>query len=219
MSEKKEKWMLALRLSILISGGFSLVYYFATSSFMTIIFYFTVQSNILVFCFYLASLLHAYRSNKVGVTDWDYQPKWRGFITLMITITGLVFATILAPILSTTSPEQLGDFGTNQTPVRLFCSGLLHYYIPIAVIADWILFAKKRQYRLKTTLYWFRYPLAYIAMVYIRAPFISDSHRQYIYPFFNPDIMQGWLIPFIAFLWLFFSCVAFLYVYLDKKLH
>lgn len=218
MKSPNIKRALILRASIVIAGGFSFVYYFATSPFSTIIFYFTIQSNILVFVYYLVSLYHTYRTYKAGKIDLNYRPAIRGFVTLMITITGVVFAVILAPILYTSTPEQLGDFGVNQTAWRLFCSGLLHYYIPLAVILDWIFFCKKGYYRYKTTLLWFGYPLAYIVMVYVRAPFISDPTKKYIYPFFNPDIMKEWLIPGIAFLWVFFAGVAYFYVFLDNHL-
>jgi hypothetical protein len=137
----------------------------------------------------------------------------------MITITGVVFAVILAPIISRMDPASLGDFIGDRSPIKLFFSAMLHYYIPFAVIVDWVFFAKKKQYRIKATIIWFVYPFSYIIMVYIRASIVGPVLSQYIYPFFNPTTMGKWLIPFILLLWVFFTGVSFLYVYLDQKLN
>jgi hypothetical protein len=218
MSNKQNKQMITLRISVVVCGIFALSYYLISATNASIVFYFTIQSNLLVLGYYLASFYHVYQSAKFNKIDWDYAPKWRGFITLMITVTGVVFAVILAPILSRLPAEDLGDFAVSPSLWKNLSSFMLHYYIPAAVIADWFFFAKKGQFSFKTTLSWFIYPLLYIIMVYVRAPFVENALTKYLYPFFNPEVMGIWLVPFTILLWLFFSGVAYLYVFLDNKL-
>lgn len=218
MLTKRNKLMLGLRISIVVSGLFAIGYYVLNARNASIIFYFTIQSNVMVLIFFTFSLYHTYQSRNETIIEWDYAPLWRGFITFIISITGVVFAIILAPILSRLPAEELGEFAVSPSGLKNFCSVLLHYYIPAAVIADWFFFAKKGQYTFKTTLRWFGYPLLYILMVYIRAPFVSDGFTKYLYPFFNPNTMGVWLVPFILLLWGFFTGVAYLYVFIDHKL-
>lgn len=218
MLKTSDKWALALRLSIVTIGGFSLFYYVISSNLLNILAYFTFQSNLFVFLYFMASLKHTYHQSKAGKMDWDYKPNLKGFVTLMIAITGIVYAFILTPLLLTSTPEELMAFGMQQTPLRTIRSIILHYYIPFAVIMDWLFISKKGVYTFRKTFPWLFYPLAYILMIYLRAPFINDPVEKYIYPFFDPALMQGWLIPFILFLWLFFSGVVYLFVYFDQCL-
>lgn len=91
----------------------------------------------------------------------------RGAAVLAMVIVGIVFAMLL----------RGEDLGT----LHPWVNDVLHYVMPIAALADWLLVpAATLAYR--TLWYWLIFPLAYVTYSLVRG---ARSHW-YAYPFFNP---------------------------------
>lgn len=99
---------------------------------------------------------------------------WRGASTLYLTMTGIIYAVLLADI-----DVQLTDQWINDT---------LHRVIPIVMVADWLLVAAGLVPTVRLILGWLAYPLAYGAYTPMRGPF----EGWYPYPFIDPR-SQGYV--------------------------
>ena len=122
--------------------------------------YFTIESNVLAAVVLLVGGLVAPRS-----TGWAY---FRGAVTLYMTITGIVYATLLSDI-----PVGLTSAWINTA---------LHRVLPLLLLADWVLFPPWPRVSYKAALGWLAFPLAYLAYSLIRGPFADF----YPYPFLDP---------------------------------
>ncbi|MGW5225761.1 Pr6Pr family membrane protein [Nocardia niigatensis] len=128
--------------------------------------YFTVQSNILGI---IVLLVGGLRDPSGG--GWQV---WCGASTLYLTMTGIIYAVLLADI-----DVQLTDQWINDT---------LHRVIPIVMVADWLLVAAGLVPTVRLILGWLAYPLAYGAYTLMRGPF----EGWYPYPFIDPR-SQGYV--------------------------
>ena len=129
---------------------------------------YTWQSNLFVALWLTAALRPA-----GGPSRW-LSPVIHGAITVYISVTFLVFALVL---------EGLWD----PVGLLLVLSIVTHYVVPIAFIADWLLFAERRSHRWDFVWRWFTYPLAYLVFALVRGAIVGD----YIYPFLDVDEL-GW---------------------------
>jgi hypothetical protein len=101
-----------------------------------------------------------------------------GAILLYITITFLVFASILAP-------SQGVDFP----------NFILHYFVPLAFVIDWVLTEVSNfEYQWKYLIIWMIFPLLYIVSILIYGSIT------FIYPYFFLDLPQ--LGPALFFAWI-----------------
>lgn len=101
-------------------------------------------------------------------------PAWfdevRGASTLYLTITGIVFAALLADL-----PEEL------QVTIP-WVDTVVHRIMPVAVLLDWLLAPPRRRIPMMSALRWLSFPIAYAAYTIIRGPFAD----WYPYPFLDP---------------------------------
>ncbi len=130
--------------------------------------YFTLQSNILigVAAVYLLAdgLVRArVRHAAGGVRVAAYL---RGIAMLAISITGIVFHLLLAPLLESVD----------------FNSHILHTIVPIMFVLDWLVFAEKGRFRFREVPVWIVYPLVYLAATLLVAAFHDGF---YPYPFMD----------------------------------
>ncbi len=144
--------------------------------------YFTIQSNLMVTIYFGA----------IYFFKWDQQPKlkpWLGAVTVYITITFLVFVTLLQNIWH---PVGIGLWGNI----------LNHYVTPIFSIVFLVIYRKDYLFTKSNILQWLIYPLIYIVFVLISGLAVGD----YIYPFFqiNEVGVGGFLIVFFCIMVLFF---------------
>ena len=144
--------------------------------------YFTIQSNLMVTIYFGA----------IYFFKWDQLPKyksWLGGVTVYITITFLVFVTLLQSIWH---PVGIGLWGNI----------LNHYVTPIFTIIFLVLYRKDYLFTTSNILQWLIYPLIYIVFVLISGLAVGD----YIYPFFqiNEVGVGGFLIVFFGIMMLFF---------------
>ena len=114
--------------------------------------YFTVQSNILLGLVTLRFLVREIGGYETGSR---LDALLRGCILLSISVTGIVFHLLLAPLAGTVS----------------FPSHVLHTIVPLAFIVDWLVFAPKGGFRLRDIAVWVAYPLAYLAVNLVTARF------------------------------------------------
>ena len=131
--------------------------------------FFTIQSNVLVVFLLLAIGI----GNLVGVTK--NIASFRGALTLYISMTGIIYFLLLA-----------GNETALQTTIP-WVNIVLHYLLPVVVIADWIAFPPKNNVPFTYALAWLVYPLAYLLYSLIRGAVTG----WYPYPFLNP-LTTGW---------------------------
>jgi len=125
-------------------------------------FFFTILSNI------LAAVL------MTGQSLWpvwmDRNGMFRGAVTMYMTITGMVYAVLLAPIEA--------DVGLIDPWVNF----VLHSLGPVALLNDWLLFPPAHRLKTSALWVWMGFPVVYFAVTLIRGP-IADW---YPYPFLDP---------------------------------
>jgi hypothetical protein len=158
------------------------------------IFYFTIQSNILV----VLALLYFIFNPEPG----RFRAILRGCVLLCIMATGLIFHIILVPALPEYFAEGLA-----------FRHHITHTIAPLGFFLDWLLFDRSGQLRYSDVRYWPIYPTLYWLFSVIQGSFSG------IYPYFFFDaqaIGLGatilWLVGLIA----IFSVIGFVLVWLDS---
>jgi hypothetical protein len=159
------------RLGIVLAGAFGLS--FAESSLV----YFTIQSNLVVFGYFVGALYWMLRTRAV-VTP---APRLRGGVTLWIVITGLVAHILL-------------NHGENPLPGLVHGADLfadwstfcVHYVVPVMVLVDWLVFSPRRAVSWRHIPMWLAYPLGYGLVALGRAALYPDFVTPYPYYFLDP---------------------------------
>lgn len=166
--------------------------------------YFTIWSNILVavIAFFLAR---------------DPARSGMSFNTLrfasvvMITVTGLIYALVLAKVWEPTGWQKVAD----QT---------LHYSVPFLAVVGYLVFGPRPRFSAATLWLSLTVPLAWIVYTLIRSPFITytedgETKHWYPYHFINiDDIGYGKALLNIAAVFLLLLVVSWVYVFLDGRL-
>lgn len=142
--------------------------------------FFTIQSNVLAATMLvLAALVRPAERSLV----FDAV---RGAVTFYIGITGAVFALLLSGL-----QEQLDTHNA-------FANFVVHYLIPVAVVADWVVDPPRRRLGLRIAFVWLVYPLAWFVYTLVR----GSATGWYPYPFV--DVSEhgygGVLLRGVAFL-------------------
>lgn len=168
--------------------------------------YYTLLSNFLCFVFFCAALIFTLKQIKRSGLKGDATlwPRFKGGLTVIITITFLVYCCILAP--------RIQDPAYNpHTASNL----LLHYITPIMALLDWFIFDDTAAYRRYDPLLWLAGPFAYLLFILIRAALcgeIGNTGSRYPYFFINMDVLESW--RFI----LYIICCALLFAALGYVL-
>lgn len=159
--------------------------------------YFTIQSNVLV-ALVLVGLGAFGRSPQVSGNT--VVQGLRGATTLYITMTGVIFATLLA---------DLDGLPLAATP---WGSTVLHSVVPVAALVDWLVDPPRVAITRRTVLLWLVYPLAYTVGALVRGgldgwypyPFLDASARGYApvlatIVFLGAGVFAaGWLLGVLA---------------------
>jgi hypothetical protein len=127
--------------------------------------FFTIQSNILA-ALVLVLLAVVRRDERSPAFD-----SFRSAVTLFITITGVVFAVLLA-----------GHAEDVQTAIP-WVDFVVHKLTPAVVAADWLIDPPRHRLSLRAAALWLGYPLAWFAYTLAR----GASEHWYPYPFVNVD--------------------------------
>jgi hypothetical protein len=148
---------LAAMATIVVSPGVNLANFFS---------YFTIQSNVIAVVVLAGG----------AIIDPE-GPRWgyvRGAATLYITITGLVYNTLLLNIPVGVTAAWVND--------------IVHRVVPALMLLDWIAFAPWARLHVAAALGWLAYPLAYVAYTLLRGPLVD----WYPYPFLDPRLAGGY---------------------------
>ncbi|MBL0886968.1 Pr6Pr family membrane protein [Myceligenerans indicum] len=159
--------------------------------------YFTIESNVLIALVLIG--LGAFGRGPQVPRNRVVQAL-RGAATLYISMTGVIFATLLAGI------EGLPLTATPWGNV------VLHYLIPVAALIDWLFDPPQVAVTRRTLIVWLLYPLAYTAWALVRGsldgwypyPFLDAAARGYApvlatIVFLGAGVFAaGWLLSVIA---------------------
>jgi hypothetical protein len=128
--------------------------------------YFTVVSNTLLVITFVALAIRpslAYELRFLTV---------RGIATISITMTGLVYAVLLAP-------------SSADVDVSLrWVDSIVHTLAPVVGLVDWLVDRPRRRLPLWIVLTWLAFPVAWLAYTLIR----GAATDWYPYPFLDPDL-------------------------------
>ena len=165
--------------------------------------YFTIQSNTI-----LAAVLAW--SVVAGLRGRGHPPAWlKGGAALFVTITGVVYNTVLNPGGGEGAVLLLQGEVENDT---------LHVLVPLLAVLDVLLWDRHGLLRWRHAALWLLYPLAYFGFVLARGPLVAGTDR---YPYFfvdvdrygYPGVLRNALVCTVAF-WL----LGVLFVAADRLL-
>ncbi|HEY9054662.1 MAG TPA: Pr6Pr family membrane protein [Rectinemataceae bacterium] len=155
--------------------------------------YFTTQTNIFAALLALALSVGTLRQIlKLGPRGeaFSIHPLLQSGITLWITITFLVFATMLS--------GYLFSMGGSGRAAMI----LTHYVVPLMCFGDWLAFMPHGRLPARAALLWLLYPLAYLVFSLARAelgPPVFERGSRYPYFFMNADALgwgnMAWILP------------------------
>jgi hypothetical protein len=125
--------------------------------------FFTVESNIFaVLVLLIAGFGSLYNKRH------DTFAFLRGATTTYIVITGIIYSLLLA--------------GTDVDTAVPWVNVVLHYILPVVVLADWIIDPPHKRIFFKRALLWLMFPITYVAYSLVRGYFV----QWYPYPFLDP---------------------------------
>jgi hypothetical protein len=160
--------------------------------------YFTILSNVLVALITTAAAL----GPESAFGRFLNRPPVATATALYITVTGLVYFFILAPLY-------------HLTGWVLFFDQVLHYVVPPAYVLFWLIFVPKGMLGLRNIAWMLIFPLAYGAYTLLRGPLVD----WYPYPFIDatqlgyPKTLRN-----IGEFTLFFAFMGSIYVLVDHVL-
>ena len=166
--------------------------------------YFTIWSNILV-------TVVAYLLARNPLRDGPLLNTFRLASVVMITITGLIYALVLAKVWDPTGWQKVAD----ET---------LHYSVPILAVLGYLLFGPRPRFSLTTLWRSLAIPLTWAAYTFIRSPFITytedgEARHWYPYHFINvDDIGYGRSLLNMVGISLLLLAIGWIYTFLDRKL-
>lgn len=167
--------------------------------------YYTVQSNILVWGFLYATL-------------WTWNQKrtqnfyrLKAGVTMAILITFVVYHILLSPSVSAE------DFYTLKNL-------LVHYVVPLAFVADTLIWDQAGQYRLVDPWLWTLFPIYYLAFALVNGlvlkwPIPGAKHSPFAY-FFLDVTEYGWtyVFQYAVFIFLAYLLVGYLLFVFKNKM-
>ena len=206
---------IVLKASLAIVGILGIIFTAQSSAFMgggSVFFFFTVQSNIFIIGMSLIFLVNdvMYLVNKKSfVNQTLFMIKY--VATVAITVTFIVFFTMLAPLMGMDYLLSFNNFS-------------LHAIVPILAIIDFILFDTDICLTYKSALLATIAPISYVIFVYIGAIFKLQYGKNLYYPYFFLDFEKNGfffekgfgIIPWIIILLAGICGLGFLYCLIIK---
>ncbi len=173
--------------------------------------YYTIQSNLICFIFFLVALIMFIKSavTKKPVCTCLYRIE--SVVVFCIIITLIIYQFVLAP-----TPFKMS--GTTSG----LANTLVHLVIPLMAILDAILFNPKGYVKNYDPLLWLCIPALYFVYILIRAQFagvIGGTDSKYPYEFIDVGILgwgKVWLHIFLFAL--FFGVLGYIYYFVDRML-
>ena len=168
-----------IKAALIIIGVLGIVLTALSTAFMggaSVFFFFTVQSNIFIMLMALIFLINevvVLITNKSFINQTLLHIKY--VATVAITVTFLVFFTMLAPLMGVDYLLSFKNFS-------------LHAIVPILAIVDFFLFDKDIKLTYKSSLLATISPICYVIFVYIGAIFKLEYSENLHYPYFFLNI-------------------------------
>ena len=168
-----------IKAALIIIGVLGIVLTALSTAFMggaSVFFFFTVQSNIFIMLMALIFLIDevvVLITNKSFINQTLLHIKY--VATVAITVTFLVFFTMLAPLMGVDYLLSFKNFS-------------LHAIVPILAIVDFFLFDKDIKLTYKSSLLATISPICYVIFVYIGAIFKLEYSENLHYPYFFLNI-------------------------------
>ena len=168
-----------IKAALIIIGVLGIVLTALSTAFMggaSVFFFFTVQSNIFIMLMALIFLINevvVLITNKGFINQTLLHIKY--VATIAITITFIVFFTMLAPLMGVDYLLSFNNFS-------------LHAIVPILAIVDFFLFDKDIKLTYKSSLLATISPICYVIFVYIGAIFKLKYSENLYYPYFFLNI-------------------------------
>ncbi len=160
--------------------------------------YFTVQSNSLLTVVAITAGVH-------GLLRPGSSPRWlvvlRSLVTMCMTIVGLVYALLLAP---------LGAAGGVPVP---WANWVMHVAGPLLVVTDWALSPDRGPLQWRTAWLQLAYPIGWTAVVLVRGA--TDGWVPY--PFLSPAQGYGIVAMYVALIAVAFLGVSLLVVWWSRR--
>ena len=172
--------------------------------------YFTAESNLLTLAYFVGALYWMTRRETVEPPA----PRLRGAVTLWILITCLISHFMLNhgenPLPGLVGPDPAVVLANRS----LF---LVHYVVPVLVLADWVAFGPHRVVSWRDIPLWIAYPLGYGLMIELRGGLLPAAPVRYPYFFLDPaEHGYGWVALQFAQLAVIFTVLAAVVVGLDR---
>lgn len=160
--------------------------------------YFTNLSNIFAA---LVLLVSGYRV-LIRKRPSEIDDVTRGTATIAMAVVGLVFGALLAG-------EDLGS-------LLPWVNFVVHYLIPVVMVADWLFQPPRATLRPKHIWYWLLYPIGYLVYSLMRGSFVN----WYPYWFIDPARAGGWggVVVFAVAISVGFLVVSLAMLWLGNKL-
>ena len=179
--------------------------------------FFTIQSNIIIFLFYLVYLFCLVKKKR-KIFYFLNNGYLKGMITTWICFTGLIFTFILYPFALATIHEQANFFFILKFHIN---SIGLHMLIPILVVIEFVTFKFiSKIYPILIAITWYCYPGIYGAFAIIIGQFTNK------YPYFflnynssiNKHLGYGYalILWFVVIFLIFIPIIAF-FIFINKK--
>lgn len=169
----KKQLAYLLRCAIVAASGVGL-FLSASKNGLGMMLYYTNLSNALVFVFtlYLLWKMHQNQWEDTGVL------RAKGFVTMAILITGVVYHFLLSPVAEPEQFYQLDNY-------------LVHYAVPILFVLDTLVIDRQKQYKRLDPLYWTVIPLVYFVFALMNGLWFHwtiPGREPSFYPYFFIDL-------------------------------
>lgn len=177
------------------------------------LFTYTVQSNLFVWSFFLLSSVRTIKSllRNTEHKDCTFCSVFSFCACIAVVVTFLVFWCYLAPS------------GWMQNRLLSFRNLSIHFFCPVLMVLDRILFTKKGSLKKSQVPFMLIFPLLYLAQAFVLGfnHFIYFSEigvdSYYIYPFLDVDALGPLVIVSVLGLAAIFLGLSYLWYYLEKR--
>ncbi|EPR11934.1 hypothetical protein L323_09710 [Ruminiclostridium papyrosolvens C7] len=153
--------------------------------------FYTIQSNALCFVFFsILAVKNVIDIKTKGIKgSTSVFPHLKGAVTMTISMTFIIYHFVLIPL-----------YTSHDANYRIlnWQNILVHYFVPIMTVLDWLLFDKKQNFRWFDPMLWISVPISYFIFLIIRARIggmIAIVQSKYPYYFVDVDIL-GWINVF-----------------------
>ena len=174
----KKKLSLFYKILIVLTSGIGLYLNFKAFTIKGALIYYTIQSNLMCFLFYL-SIVILYLCGKLKKNNIYYILK--GLVTMAITITFFVYWIMI----SSSMDAYIGH--------ELACI-FVHFIVPLLVISDYIIFGEKGNLKKNYPYIWSLTLISYVIFDIIYVSQGGTFHDGTIYPYFYMNIEQYGLL-------------------------